>query len=364
MAKKNVPSSPKDRIKVGIVGAKFAADFHTDAYSRNERVEVAAIADINKDNLATYCAKWKVKDTYTDYKDMLKRDDIDLISICAPNFLHHEVAMECLKAGKHAVCEKPLATDPAAAREMVAAAKKSGLKLLYAEDWVYAPALKKTIELINEGGIGQVLYVKARECHNGTHSPFAKNKKTCGGGCMIHLAIHPIGWVLHLLAEQGKNKVVEVAAMTNGGAEDNYVHKTNGGEDFSMGMMKFASGAHAFVEGNYVTVGGMRDNVEIYGSEGNLCVDMTMGSPISLYSRPGVAYTIEKTDNTLGWSKPAVDEFYNLGYVHELAAFVESVRTGSDVLWGCSAEAGLACIEIIEAMYKSAAEKKTITGRW
>ncbi len=366
MAKKIASSSstPKDKIKVGIVGAKFAADFHTDAYSRNDRVEVAAIADINQDNLKVYCDKWKVKDTYTDYKEMLKRDDLDLISICAPNFLHHEVAMECIKAGKHAVCEKPLATDVAAAREMVAAARKAGVKLLYAEDWVYAPALKRVIELINEGGIGQVLYVKARECHNGTHSPFAKNKKTCGGGSMIHLAIHPIGWILHLIGDQGKNKVTEVAAMINGGAEQNYVHKTNGGEDFSMGMMKFANGVHAFVEGNYITVGGMRDNVEVYGSEGNIHVDMTMGSPISLYSRPGVAYTIEKTDNTLGWTRPAVDEFYNLGYVHELAAFVECVRTGSDPLWGCSAEAGLACLEIIDAMYKSAAEKKTVTGNW
>jgi predicted dehydrogenase len=366
MAKKTASSAsaPKDKIKVGIVGAKFAADFHTDAYSRNEKVEVAAIADISQESLQGYCAKWKVRDTYTDYKEMLKRDDLDLISICAPNFLHYEVAMECIKAGKHAVCEKPFATDVASAREMVAAAKKAGTKLFYAEDWVYAPALRKTIEYINEGGIGRVLYVKAKECHNGTHSPFAKNKKTCGGGCLIHLAIHPVGWILHLVGESGKNKVTELSAMTNGGGDDNYVHKTNTGEDFSMGMMKFANGIHAFVEGNYITVGGMDDKVEIYGSEGRISVDMTMGSPLTLYSRPGVSYTLEKTDNTLGWSKPAVDEFYNLGYVHELAAFVECVRTGSDPLWGCSAEAGLACTEIIAAMYQSAAEKKTITGRW
>jgi predicted dehydrogenase len=152
--------------------------------------------------------------------------------------------------------------------------------------------------------------------------------------------------------------------MVNGGGDDNYVHKTNGGEDFSMGMMKFADGVHAFVEGNYITVGGMRDNVEIYGTEGNLCVDMTMGSPISLYSRPGVSYTIEKTDNTLGWSKPAVDEFYNLGYVHELAAFVDCVLGGAEPLWGCSADAGLACLEVITAMYQSAAEGRSVKGNW
>ena len=364
MARKTAPLQSKDKVRVGIVGAKFAADFHTDAYRRNDKVEVVAIADINPDNLKAYNAKWKVPETYADYKEMLKRDDIDLVSVCVPNFLHHQVVLECAARGKHVVCEKPLATEVGQAREVVAAAKEAGIKIFYAEDWVYAPALRKVIELIKEGGIGKVVYVKGKECHNGTHSPFARNKKTCGGGCLIHLAIHPIGWVLHLLSDGGRNKVVEVSAMVNGGGEDNYVHKQNSGEDFSMGMMKFANGVHALVEGNYITVGGMQDRVEIYGSEGHLAVDMTFGSPITLYSRPGVPYTIEKTDNTLGWSKPAVDEFYNLGYVHELADFVECARLGREPEWGVSAEAGLSCLEIIDAMYRSSAEGKTIKGNW
>jgi predicted dehydrogenase len=359
-----MPSKKADKVRIGIVGTKFAADFHTDAYSRNEKAEVVAVADINPDNLKSYCDKWKVKDTYTDYKEMLRRSDLDLISCCVPNFLHYEVVLECAKTGKHVVCEKPLATEPGQAREMIAAAKKAGIRIFYAEDWVFAPALRKTIELINEGGIGKVLYVKAKECHNGTHSPFARNKKTCGGGCLIHLGIHPIGWALHLVGENGKNKVTEVVAMTNGGGDDNYVHKQNSGEDFSMGMLKFANGVHAFVEGNYITVGGMDDKIEIYGSEGRLSVDLTFSSPIQLYSRPGVSYVIEKTDNTVGWTKPAVDEFYNLGYVHELSAFVDCVRNGSAPPWGCSAEAGLACVEIIGAMYASCAEGKIIKGSW
>ncbi len=352
------------RIGIGIVGAKFAADFHTDSYRRNDKTKVVAVADINPDALKSYVEKWKVPNTYTDYRDMLKRDDIDLVSICAPNFLHAEIIAECAKAGKHVVCEKPLATSAADARKAVDACRKAGVKLMYAEDWVYAPALRRTIEIIEEGAIGKILYVKAKEVHNGTHSPFARDKKTCGGGSLIHLAIHPIGWALHLLSKRGNNKVVEVIGKVNGGGEDNYVHKQNSGEDFAIGVMKFQDGVHAFVEGNYITVGGMQDRIEIYGSEGNISVDMTFGSPITVYSRPGYKYAIEKADNTIGWTKPAVDEFYNLGYVHELAAFVEYVRAGAEPLWGCSPEAGLACVEIIEAMYKSSAEGRTIKGAW
>lgn len=350
------------KIKVGIVGSKFAADFHADSYRRNPLVEVTAVAAI--DNLKPFAKKWKIPQVYEDYNKMLKLEDLDLISVCAPNFLHHDVVMAAAKAGKHVFCEKPLATTARDAREMIAACKKAGVKLFYGEDWCFAPALNRAISIAKEGALGKVLYVKAKECHNGTHSPFARNKKTCGGGCLIHLAIHPVGWVLHLLAKGGRNPVVEVFAKCNGGLKNNYVHKQNSGEDFSMAMMKFADGEHAFIEGNYITVGGMEDKVEIYGSEGNIKADLTFGSCLNVYSRPGYGYAIEKTDNTFGWTRPAVDEFHNLGYVDELAYAVNCVMEDKEPMYGCSGRLGLACIEIIEAMYKANATGKAVRGRW
>ena len=352
----------KDKVRIGIVGSKFAADFHADSYSRNEHAEVVAAAAI--DNLQEYTSRWSIPNAYEDYNEMVKRDDIDLISVCVPNFLHHDVALAAAKAGKHILCEKPLATSVEDAREVIRVCRDSNVKLFYAEDWVFAPALRRVQEIIAEGGIGKIAYVKAKECHCGTHSPFAKNKKFCGGGCLIHLAIHPIGWILHLLGDAGRNKVVEVVGKCNGGLEDNYVHKDNGGEDWSVGVMKFANGEHAFVEGNYVTVGGMDDAVEIYGTEGVAKTDLTFGSCVRVYSQPGYSYAIEKADSTKGWTKPAVDEFYNLGYVHELAYAVDCVMNDKAPMYGCSGALGEACVGIIEAMYESNRTGKTIRGDW
>jgi len=352
-----------DNVRIGIVGSKFAADFHCDSYSRNPRAEVVAVAAI--DNLEAISSKWGIPETYEDYNDMLQRDDIDLVSVCVPNFLHHRVVLAAAAAGKHVICEKPLAISTAEAQEMVTACKNGGVKLFYAEDWVFAPALRRVIEIVEQGGIGEPLYLKVKECHNGTHSPFAKNAKTCGGGSLIHLAIHPIGWALHFMGAGGRNKVVEVFGKTNGnGGQENYVHKDNTGEDWACGIMKFADGKHAFVEGNYITVGGMDDKVEIYGSEGVIKVDLTFGSPVTVYSRPGYEYCIEKTDNTLGWTKPAVDEFYNLGYVHELEYAVNCVLNDEEPLYGVSGEMGLVCSQIIETMYQSQAEGRVIKGQW
>ena len=360
MAKK--PVAPDRKVRIGIVGSKFAASFHADSYRRNEHAELVAVAAI--DNLPEFSKQWNIPNVYEDFKEMLKRDDIDLVSVCAPNFLHHDVVIAAADAGKHIVCEKPLATTAADAEEMVKVCRKNRVKLFYAEDWVFSPSLRRTEEILAENAIGKIFYVKAKECHNGTHSPFAKNKKTCGGGCLIHLAIHPVGWILHLLGDSGRNKVVEVFGKVNGGLADNYVHKDNGGEDFSLGVMKFANGEHAFIEGNYITVGGMDDKVEIYGAVGRIKVDLTMGSNVEVYSRPGYAYSIEKADNAIGWTKPAVDEFYNLGYVDELAYAVDCVRKDEDPKYGCSGALGLACIGIIEAMYKSSETGKVVTGQW
>jgi predicted dehydrogenase len=352
----------KAKIKVGIVGSKFAADFHAFSYARNPLVEVTAAAAI--DNLEPFAKKWNIPRTYADYQEMLAQEDLDLVSVCVPNFLHHPVALAAARAGKHVFCEKPLATTVADAREIIEVCRKADVKLFYGEDWCFAPPLKRLIEVIAEGGIGRLLYVKAKECHCGSHSPFAKAKETCGGGCLIHLAIHPIGWILHLLGQAGRNKVVEVFGKCNGGLQDNYVHKDNGGEDFALGILKFANGEHAFVEGNYITVGGMDDKVEVYGSEGNIKADLTFGSCLSVYSRPGYKYAIEKTDNTLGWTKPAVDEFLNLGYVDELAYAVDCVRRDQEPSYGCSGQLGLACVEIVDAMYKSNASGKVVRGSW
>jgi len=349
-----------DKLRIGMLGSRFAADFHADCYRRDPRVELVAVAGRDEKRLRAYAEKWKVPRTFTDYLELLKCKDIDVVALCTPNATHAQMVQDAAQAGKHVICEKPLATNLADAKAAVAACAKAKVKLFYAEDWCFAPALLRVEEAVREGAVGEVLYLKAKECHNGTHSPYAKNKDSCGGGCLIHLAIHPIGWALHFLGKEGKNPCVEVIGKANLGGKDNYVHTENGGEDFALGIMKFKEGQHAFIEGNYITVGGMDDKVEIYGSAGRIGVDLTFGSPVSVYSRPGYSYAIEKADNTLGWTKPAVDEFYNLGYVKELQHFVDCILEDRQPHWGVSGAAGLECVRIVEAMYRSNVEGKTV----
>ena len=311
-----------DRIRVGIVGAKFAAMLHAESYRRLDDVELVAVADPDAGARDAFAEKYGVTGRFADVHAMLAGAEVDLVSACVPNFLHREVVLACAAAGCDVVCEKPLATTLDDARAMVAACDRAGVRLFYAEDWFFAPALKRTRRILEQGGIGRPLYIRAKETHNGTHSPFAQQAKYCGGGAMIHLGIHPLAWAMAVAGEP----IAEVRADASGGQGSNLVHRNYTGEDWAMAIVRFRSGLRAAIEANYVTVGGMDDVVEIYGSEGVIKVDLTFGSPLRVYSRGGIDYAVEKADFTHGWTRPAVDEFESLGYVGEIAEFVDCVR--------------------------------------
>lgn len=343
-----------DRVRVGIVGAQFAASLHAEAYHRCPYAQVVAAASL--DNLESFCKTWQVPDGYEDYKEMFARQDIDLVSLCVPNYLHKEIGVAALEAGKHLISEKPLATTLDDARAMIDAAEEAQRLLMYAEDWLFAPALLRAKAIIKEGALGDILYVKAKECHPGSHSVYARTRKYCGGGAMIHLAIHPIGFARWLKEKE----VLEVTGFTSVGGENNLLHKEYEGEDWSVGMLRFEDGAFALVEGNYVTLGGLDDQVEIYGSQGNMRINLSQGSPITVFSMPGYSYAIEKAETTRGWTRPAVDEEGALGYIAEIAHYVNCVRGEEKLGWGEGGIDGYKALEIALAVYESASSSRPV----
>jgi predicted dehydrogenase len=171
---------------------------------------------------------------------------------------------------------------------------------------------------------------------------------------MIHLGIHPLGWVRWLKDQE----IVEVIARMTPGKEGNLFHKTYGGEDWSCAVLTFADGTFALVEGNYITPGGIDDRVEVYGETGNIHVNLTQASPVRVYSKPGYSYAIEKAEMTVGWTRPAVDEWWQLGYASEIAHFVDCVRFDREPARGVRAEDGLALMRVLEAVYASARSGK------
>jgi predicted dehydrogenase len=344
------------KVKIGIVGAKFAAELHATAYRRCADAELVAVCDLDPARVAEFADRFGIPQRYTDYHELMDDPEVQLISICVPNFLHRDVALAAGAAGKDVVCEKPLATTVEQGKEMVEAFDGWGRRLMYAEDWNFAPALLRARQIVEEGALGRLLYIKAKETHNGSHSPFAQKLSYCGGGALLHLGCHPAAFVRHLTGQE----VVEVVAKTSGGLDRNLVHHGLEGEDLGVAVLTLADGTFALIEGNYVTQGGMDDTVELYGTKGVLKANLTFGSPLSVYSAVGYSYVIEKADLSTGWTTPAVDEFYSLGYQNELAEFVRCVKEGRPAPEGGRGEDGLAALAIIKAAYLSAQEGRPV----
>lgn len=348
-----------EKVRVLLLGAAFSADLHADGYARiKDRAEIVAIADRDQDRIHALARRYGLENykTYNSFEQAIDEVECDLVDICLPNFLHRDPAVLALKKGRNIICEKPLATTLEDAEEMVGLARTMGRHIYYAEDWLFAPAINKAFSLIEEGGIGKPVYIRARECHSGSHSPFAQTLKFCGGGSMIHLGIHSVGLLLALK----RNEWTELSAMTSGGGEGNLVHKGMEGEDWAALLMKFKDGTTAVLEGNYVTVGGMEDAIDIYGTEGRLHIDLTFSSALSCFSIPGLSYSVEKAEITTGWSRPAVDEKYNVGYAAEIEYFVHCCKSGREAGFGMRGEDGLEALRVIMHTYESAREGRRI----
>ena len=120
-------------LKVAVVGVGGIAHTHMPGWQASPDAEVVAGADISAKALEAWGQKYGVSHTTTDYKELLANPDIDIIDICTPNMHHAPIAIAALEAGKHVICEKPLAPTPGEIRKMIAARDKSGKKLMTAQ---------------------------------------------------------------------------------------------------------------------------------------------------------------------------------------------------------------------------------------
>jgi len=156
--------SGKARVKVGIIGSQFAADIHAEAFRlMPDEAEVVAVASPTPGHAEKLAKKYDIPRVFTDYKQMLAEDDIEMVTIAAPNFLHARMTIDAANAGKHVVCEKPLCITLEEADLMIETCKRKGVLLMYAEELFFAPKYVKAKEMAEQGAFGKVYMVKQCE---------------------------------------------------------------------------------------------------------------------------------------------------------------------------------------------------------
>lgn len=265
-------------LRVGIVGAGgIAVNHHVPNYLRCANVQVVAACDISEAALEQIRARHGVAECYCDYRDLLARDDIDLVSVCTSNDMHYPVVMAAIERGLDIYCEKPLAMDLCQAREMWAAAEAKGLKTGVNFSHRRTPAAQLAREIIARGALGKITTVQAMYAAGGTGyaerpGTWRNDRARAGWGGLGDMGAH----ILDMLRWWLGDDVVEVTARTRTFVPQRLSRDTGlpmavTTEDQGMVLMSFACGAMGYLCGGYIFTGrGYDQRIEVYGSEGGL----------------------------------------------------------------------------------------------
>ena len=149
-----------NKLKVGIIGTGMGR-LHMEGYSKDPRVKIVAICDINRKEAEEFAKKYKAKYIFTNYEKMLDMEEIDFVSIATPNYLHAPMSIAALKRGKHVLCEKPMATSLKDAKAMVKAAEEAKKRLMIHMSMRFQPQFYLMKKLIEQGILGGIYYGKS-----------------------------------------------------------------------------------------------------------------------------------------------------------------------------------------------------------
>ncbi|NLJ86436.1 MAG: Gfo/Idh/MocA family oxidoreductase [Firmicutes bacterium] len=256
-----------ETIRVGVIGAGgIAQQSHIPAYLSTPGVELVAVADINEKKLNYVADKFGIPRKFTNYHDLLEQGDIDAVSVCTPNYLHKEMSVNALKAGKNVLCEKPVAVRGADAREILEAAEASGKVFMGAMAQRFKSASQVLKRYIEDGKFGDIYYVKGgfirRRGIPGLGGWFTTKEKSFGG-CMLDIGVHALDRIYWLM---GAPEPVSVSGATFQAFKDDAVDGgwppletrvgdvypgINDVEDLASGYVTFANGAALFIESSW-----------------------------------------------------------------------------------------------------------------
>ncbi len=349
-----------DKVRIGIIGnGGICKGAHVREYVNDPRVEIVALCDIIEER-SQY-----LKDTYfnnatvyTDYKELLKNENVDAVDICTPNYLHSIIAVDAFEAGKHVFCEKPDAVDVNEVLKMKAASEKAGKLLMVMRNNRFVSASQYAKKYIEDGKMGDIYAGRCgwqrRRGIPGKGGWFT-TKAQSGGGPLIDLGVHMIDLAIWLM---GNPTPVSVSANTyckfadndtsdsvNSDFGDKNAEGTFDVEDLAMGMIRFDNGAVLQIEFSWASnINKEKRFVELRGTKSGLTWD---DNKVEFYTEEdGHLLDIKAGEGNTD------------GHRANLSHFVDILTKGGEPCF--KPQQGVDMIKILCAIYKSAETGKEV----
>lgn len=343
------------KLKVAVIGVGNISQCHIHAYLQNENVELYALCDIDEKILKAAGERYGITRLYTDEAAMLNElPEIDAVSVCTWNSAHAPCSIMALRAGKHVLCEKPMALNAEEAEQMRAAAEESGKKLMIGFVRRFGNDTEILQDFIAGGTFGEIYYAKATYLRrNGNPGGWFGDKKRSGGGPLIDLGVHVIDLTRYLM---GDPKPVAVYGATfkklgnRRGLKEhvNYssVSRSENDicdvEDFATAMVRYDNGAVLSVEASFCL--NLKEDVgkiELFGTAGGAKLD----PQLEIYTDScGYLTNVSLNRST------ALD--FNGLFEREINYFIDAIEQDKDV--SSIAQDGVTIMKILDAIYRSA----------
>ena len=377
-------------VGVGMLGYAFMGKAHSNAFNTIPYMmypppaipKLVAVAGRNEEAVAAAARRFGYAKYYTDWRDMIADDEVQLFDNGGPNDAHAEPSIAAAQAGKHVLCEKPLGRNAEESKEMLDAVQKAGVKHMVAFNYRFVPAIRQIRKLIDAGALGEIYHFRATYLqewilpHYGTPLIWRLQKPLAGSGALGDLGAHIIDVGRYLLGD-----VSSVSAMTKTFIKERPKLDESGMgtvtvDDAFAAVMEFESGAMGTVEATRFASG--RKNAlgfEINGEKGSIRFDLERLNELQVF------WNDDEPKETRGFHTVLVSEPYHpwwenwwpqghiIGwehtFVHEITHFLDCIVNDKDVSpIGADFEDGYRAAVICDAIVESAESKRQVDCKY
>lgn len=348
------------KLKAGVIGAGIIGKHHLNGYAHIPEVEIVAVCDVREEEARAVAAQLNIPHVFTDYRELLKLEEIDVVDVCLPNVLHCPVTCDALKAGKHVYCEKPFANSAAEARKMLKTSQDCGRMLAMQLGTLFSKEARAAKRIIDAGLLGRIYYAKTsnyrrrgRPYVDGYATPIFVQKKHAGGGALPDMGVYHLGLMLHLL---GNPEIESVSASTFQELDMHAGRRKASGydvEELATALVRFKGDITLFFEEAWAAHMDGGTGEQIMGSQGGLKL-----SPFTFFRNlqgidGDMTFRLDEYEGRMSalepdWPSHAGPQQH---FVWAILGRVPQVR--SDLI-------GVKVCELTEMMYKSAAQRKEL----
>lgn len=341
-----------DKVGIGIIGTGGISNVFATSLKRIACADIIACASPTLKHVKNFASVFDIKYCFQDYKNLLELEEVDLIVIGVPNYMHAQVAIDAADAGKHVICTKPLCMNLREADAMIERCKKAKVKLMYGDNICFSPKYVKLKKLCDSGALGDIFLLKQSSGHDGPPSGWFWDVSKSGGWATVDLGCHSFEFFRWFY----NNRKIEsiYAEMMN------FNHKNKGkADDYSIILINFSGGLKAIAEASWSKKGGFEDAAEVFGTKGTSYSLMPRGMTLDTYSDKAYYrdhYYSEEIKP--GWSHTSYEEEWYYGFIQMFEHFINCVKDlETPIITG---EDGKSVMEMIFASYDSASKFKKI----